>query len=89
MVKAIITFDTKDAAGFQTALGQVAPALTVAKGYHGHELRRGVEDPARFLLFVDWDAVADHMAWMQISEKAFLGAVGAFLAGPPDIKHYQ
>jgi heme-degrading monooxygenase HmoA len=89
MVKAIIMFDTTDASGFQSALGQVAPALAGAKGYHGHELRRGVENPDRFLLFVDWSAVADHMAWMQVNETSFLGAVGGYLAGPPDIKHYQ
>ena len=89
MVKAIVTFETTDAPGFQSALGQVAPALAGAKGYHGHELRRGVEQPERFLLFVDWDAVADHMAWMQVNEQALLGAVGPYRASPPDIKHYQ
>jgi heme-degrading monooxygenase HmoA len=89
MVKAIITFEAKDPDGFQAALGNVAPALTSARGYHGHELRRGVELPNRFLLFVGWDAVADHMAWMQVNEAAFLGAVGPSLAANPDIKHYQ
>ena len=89
MVKAIITFDATDAAGLQQALGMAAPMLAAAKGYHGHELRRGVEMPERFLLFVDWDAVADHMAWMSVNETAFLGAVGPYIAGKPDIKHYE
>ena len=89
MVKAIITFETKDPEGFERALGGVAPALAGAKGYHGMELRRGVEKPDRFLLFVDWDAVADHMAWMGVNEKAFLGAIGDYISAPPDIKHYQ
>ena len=89
MVKAIITFETSDPDGFQNALGKVGGALAGAKGYHGQELRRGVELPKRFLLFVDWDAVADHMAWMGVNEKTFLGAVGPYLASPPDIKHYQ
>ena len=89
MVKAIITFDATDAVGFQQALGMAAPMLAAAKGYHGHELRRGIEMPQRFLLFVDWDAVADHMAWMSVNEAAFLGAVSPYIAGKPDIKHYQ
>ena len=89
MVMAIITFDATDPAGLQQALGQAAPMLAGAKGYHGHELRRGVELPDRFLLFVDWDAVTDHMAWMSVNEAAFLGAVGPYISGKPDIKHYQ
>ncbi len=89
MVKAIITFDAKDVAGLQATLGKAGAMLQGAKGFHGMEMRRGVEAPQRLLLFVDWDAVADHMAWMQVNEKAFLGAVMPFLSGPPDIKHYQ
>lgn len=89
MVKAIITFDATDPAGLQQALGMAAPMLAGARGYRGHELRRGVELPARFLLFVDWDAVADHMAWMSANETAFLGAVGPHISGRPDIKHYE
>jgi len=89
VVKAIITFDAKDVDGLQAALGKAGGMLNGAKGFHGMELRRGVEAPNRLLLFVDWDAVADHMAWMSVNEKAFLGAVMPFLSGPPDIKHYQ
>jgi heme-degrading monooxygenase HmoA len=89
MVKAIITFDAKDVAGLRATLGKAGAMLQGAKGFHGMEMRRGVEAPQRLLLFVDWDAVADHMAWMQVNEKAFLGAVMPFLSGPPDIKHYE
>lgn len=89
MVKAIITFEATDVAGLQAALGKAGAMLDGAKGFHGMELRRGVEMPQRLLLFVDWDAVADHMAWMKVNEKAFLGAVMPFLSGAPDIKHYQ
>ena len=89
MVKAFSTFDAKDPAGLQAALGKAGPMLQGAKGFHGMELRRGVEMPQRLLVFVDWDAVADHMAWMKTNESAFMGAIIPFLSGPPDIKHYQ
>ncbi len=88
MVRAFIYFDTTDAAGFANVLTQAAPMLTPAKGYRGHELLRGVEDPARFVFLVDWDSKDDHMAWMGVNEAAFLGAVGPFISGPPDIKHF-
>jgi heme-degrading monooxygenase HmoA len=89
MVKAIITFDAKDVAGLQASLDKAGAMLQGVKGFHGMELRRGVEAPQRLVLFVDCDTVADHTAWMQVNEKAFLGAVMPFLSGPPDIKHYQ
>jgi heme-degrading monooxygenase HmoA len=89
VVKAIITFEASDPERLQQALGAAAPGLVGANGYRGMELRRGVEKPNRFLLFVDWDAVADHMAWMAANEKAFLGAIDDFISAPPDIKHYQ
>ena len=89
MVKAIITFEAKDPTGLEKALAGAGGMLAGAKGFHGAEVRRGVELPNRVLLFVDWDAVSDHMAWMKVNEQAFLGAVGPYLSGPPDIKHYQ
>jgi heme-degrading monooxygenase HmoA len=89
MVKAIVTFEAKDPAGLQQALAGAGPMLQGAKGFHGVELRRGVELPGRFILLLDWDAVADHHAWMSANETAFLGAVGPYISSPPDIKHYQ
>ncbi len=89
MVKAIITFEATDVTGLQAALSKAGGMLEGAKGFHGIELHRGVEMPQRLLLFADWDAVTDHMAWMKVNEKSFLDAVTPFLSGPPDIKHYQ
>jgi heme-degrading monooxygenase HmoA len=88
MVTAFVTFDATDGNGLASTLGQAAPMLTPAKGYRGHKLVRGVELPDRYLMLVDWDSVDDHMAWMKANEAAFLGAVGPFIKGPPDIKHF-
>jgi heme-degrading monooxygenase HmoA len=89
MVKAIVTLEAKDPAGLQQALAGAGAMLQGAKGFHGVEVRRGVELPERFILLLDWDAVADHHAWMAVNETAFLGAVGPYILGKPDIKHYQ
>jgi heme-degrading monooxygenase HmoA len=88
MVHALITFDTTDAEGFAKAAQQGGGALEGAKGYHGMRMMRGIEDPARFLLMVDWDTKDDHMAWMAANETQFLGMLMPFLAGKPDIKHF-
>lgn len=88
MVRAFLFFDTTDGPGFVNALGEAAPALEGAKGYHGHELLQGVEEPARYVLLVDWDSKDDHMSWMGENEAAFMGKIGPFIAGMPDIKHF-
>jgi heme-degrading monooxygenase HmoA len=89
VVKAIVTFEAKDPAGLQQVLAGAGAMLQGAKGFHGAELRRGVELPDRFILLLDWDAVADHHAWMAVNETVFLGAVGPYIVGSPDIKHYR
>jgi len=88
MVRAFLYFDTTDPDGFAAAIGRAAPALDGANGYHGAQLLRGVEQPNRFVMLVDWDSRDDHMAWMGANESAFMGAIGDYIAGPPDIKHF-
>lgn len=88
MVTAFVSFEATDGPALAATLAGAAPMLTGAKGYRGHSLVRGVEQPNRYIMLVDWDAVDDHMAWMGVNEAAFLGAVGPFIAGPPDIKHF-
>ena len=88
MVRAFIYFDTTDGAGFANAMAQAGPMLAGATGYHGSELLKGVENPDRWVLLVDWDSVDDHMAWMGVNESAFLGAIGPYTSGGPDIKHF-
>jgi heme-degrading monooxygenase HmoA len=88
MVRAFLYFDTNDGPAFAKALGAAAPALVAGKGYRGHQLLRGVEQPDRYALLVDWDSRDDHMAWMAVNESGFLGAIGPFIVAPPDIKHF-
>ena len=88
MVHAFITFDTIDADGFAKAVAQGARALEGAKGYHGLQLLRGVEDPARFILMADWDSVDDHMVWMEVNGTAFLAMLMPSLTGKPQIRHF-
>ena len=89
MVRAVVYFDTSDPGGFVGALSANAGSVMAADGYRGHELLRGVEDPMRFLLIVDWDSIADHQAWQQQHAAGFLGALGPFMKGSPDIKHFE
>ena len=89
MVMAVLYFDVKDADGFQGAMAGSGSLFEGVAGFNGFELRRGVEEPARFLLTADWDSVETHTAWQAAHAQAFLGALSPFIERPPDIKHFR
>jgi quinol monooxygenase YgiN len=89
MVQAIVYFDTTDGAGFESVLTEFGPRIVSADGYLDHSLRRGVENPDRYLLSVMWESVEDHTNWQQANGPDFLEALGPYIVGPPDIKHFQ
>jgi heme-degrading monooxygenase HmoA len=88
MILAAVYFDTTDPDGFLSALGLTGALFEEVQGFHGFEVRRGIEDPNRIFLTVDWDSVEDHTAWQKANVKDFLAALDPFLSGPPDIKHF-
>jgi heme-degrading monooxygenase HmoA len=47
-------------AEFERAFAQAAPIIASIDGYLGHTLRRGMEQPSRYLLLVRWRALEDH-----------------------------
>ena len=89
MVLAVIYFDVKNGAGFEAALKENSGSVTVAHGYRSHNLRRGVEQPDRYLLTVEWATIDDHKNWQKAHAPEFLGALGPFMTGGPDIKHFE
>lgn len=63
MILEVATFDIKPGqqAAFQAVFPQAAEVISRAAGYVSHELQQGIETDTRFLLFVRWHSVADHM----------------------------
>jgi heme-degrading monooxygenase HmoA len=47
-------------AEFEAAVKKAAPIFKRSKGCHGMELRRSIEKPSRYRLFVSWETVEDH-----------------------------
>ena len=86
---AVLSFEVKNADGFRGAIAGSGGLFKDVTGFHGFELRQGVEDPARFLITADWDSVEAHLAWQAAHAQEFLGALGPHIDGPPDIKHYR
>lgn len=45
--------------GQESAFAKAAPIIASIPGYLGHELRRGIERPSRYLLLVRWETLED------------------------------
>lgn len=88
MVLAVLTFLTTDPGGFADTLPRTSDLFTGVQGFHGFEVRRGVEDDAVFLITAEWDSVEDHARWQSDNAVEFLGILDPFLVGPPDIRHF-
>lgn len=48
-------------AEFEKGVARAAPLFAAAKGCRGFDLQRSEERPTRYLLFVRWDTIENHM----------------------------
>lgn len=88
MVMALLTFGVTNESGFRAALESSGELFENAAGFHGFELRQGVEEPNRFLITADWDSVEAHKAWQASYASDFLGRLEPFIDRPPEIRHF-
>ncbi|SEP58821.1 Heme-degrading monooxygenase HmoA [Pseudomonas cuatrocienegasensis] len=61
---------------FRQAFAEVAPLLSRAKGYGGHMLAQGIENPEQFNLIVRWQTLEDHTPGFEASEDHRLFMLG-------------
>jgi len=88
MVMATIYFQATDPDAFLAALDGVGGLLEDVEGFNGLKLRRGVEDPNKFLITANWDSVEAHEAWQTSRGPEFLGALAPYNDGGPSIEHF-
>jgi quinol monooxygenase YgiN len=63
--------------------------LASAEGCHSVRVGRGVENPGKFILLLEWDLVESHMAFTKTHTfEAFKQAAGPFFAGPSNMEHF-
>ncbi|GAP37504.1 antibiotic biosynthesis monooxygenase [Piscinibacter sakaiensis] len=78
-------------AEFDAAIAHGARSvLALAEGYLGHEIRKGVESPERYLLLVRWATLEAHTVGFRESEAfgRWRAIVGPFFAAPPVVEHF-
>jgi heme-degrading monooxygenase HmoA len=76
---------------FAQAFAGVAHLLSRAKGYQGHSLMQGIEEPSHFTLVVRWQSLEDHTPGFEASEdhRVFMLGLQEHLAAEPAVYHVR
>ena len=91
MITEIAQIDVKPGmeAEFESGVNKAAPLFQRAKGCTGMQLRRSVEKPQRYRLFVEWASVEDHTVAFRGSTdfQEWRKLVAHCFASPPEVEH--
>ncbi len=76
---------------FEAAMGQAKDVISQAAGFHSCRLRRGIEQPSKYLLQVEWDSLDDHIQGFRESELfvRWRELIGPYFATAPEVEHYR
>lgn len=76
---------------FAAAMSERGTAiLKAAPGCASVMVGRGVENPGKFILLLEWDAVESHIALTKTPEfDEFKALVGPFFGGAPNMEHFE
>ena len=74
---------------FEAGVRQAVPLFKAAKGYKSVSLRRIIEKPRTYRLFVEWETLEDHTETFRNSDafQTWRSLVGEFFAGTPRVDH--
>jgi heme-degrading monooxygenase HmoA len=87
-----IRIKSGQAAEFEASVTQALTTIfPKSKGFRGHEFRRCIETPDRYLLLLTWETLEDHTVGFRGSPlyAEWRTLVGDFFAQPPHVEHFQ
>ena len=78
-------------AAFERAFGEAQRIISAMQGYRGHELKRCVEKPSRYLLLVRWRHLEDHTEGFRRSAEyqRWKALLHHFYDPFPEVEHYR
>ena len=76
-------------AAIEAGVAKALPVFRRAKGCKGLELKRSVEHPARYRLFIQWETLENHTVDFRGSPDfaEWRACVGHCFASPPEVEH--
>lgn len=73
---------------FAAAYREAVVHIERAPGFRSVRMTRGIESPARFVLLVEWDSVADHQAFRDSEDfPRWRAPITEHLDGTPRVEH--
>lgn len=76
--------------GYEASMRQALPIIESAPQCFGAEVRRQVEDPTRYVVFIRWASVADHMAFRDTDLfTEWRSLTVPFYDGAPEVTHFS
>ena len=62
-----------------------------AQGFRGHQFRRCIETPGRYVLLLEWVTLEDHTVAFRGSPlyAEWRGLIGEFFASAPHVEHFE
>ncbi|MDN4475966.1 antibiotic biosynthesis monooxygenase [Demequina sp. SYSU T00192] len=78
-------------AAYEAAFREASPIIARQRGYLAHSLKRGIEDPATYLLTVEWETLEDHEAGFRGSAdyQEWRRLLHPFYVELPPVPHYR
>jgi quinol monooxygenase YgiN len=80
-----------DAPSFEGDYARAAESLDASPHCLGYELSRCVDEPACYVLRIDWDSAEGHMRGFRGSEQfaSFLAAIRPYVGAIEEMRHYE
>jgi heme-degrading monooxygenase HmoA len=69
----------------------VKEVISKARGYIGHQINHGIEDPQRWVLMIYWETLEHHTVDFRGSPAfaEWRSIVGPYFAQPPVVEHFN
>jgi heme-degrading monooxygenase HmoA len=69
----------------------VREVISGAVGFKNFKIQKGIENPERYLLMIEWETLDNHMVDFRNSPAyaKWREIVGPFFASPPVVQHFQ
>jgi heme-degrading monooxygenase HmoA len=86
-----IRIPTGQQAAFEAAIAHgLARVVSQARGYKGHKVNHGIENPERYVLQIFWETLEDHTVAFRQGPlfPQWRAIVGPFFAVPPVVEHF-
>ena len=68
----------------------VESVISLAKGFRGYKVNKGVESPERYILMIYWDTLENHTVDFRGGPlfPQWRAIVGPYFAVPPTVEHF-